>query len=128
MILVVETHLLGYAQGSAFNLYDLNLQRRTITGIASISNGGGIFSSLSVWNGLVLDAEAKLGAGGNLTSTVVTYNEITGQRQHIPWGQSVPTFYNYYLVGHRLLNGQGGLMATISASESVLYGPTPNPF
>lgn len=128
VILVVQTHLLGYAQGAAFNVYDLNLQQRTITGLASISNGGGIFDGLSVWNGLVLDAEAKLEASGSITSTVVAYNEITGQRQQIPWGQSLPIFYNYELVGHRLLNGQGKRVATIAASKSVLYGPNPNPF
>ena len=128
VVLVIETHLLGAAQGSSYNVYDLNLEQHTINGLASLSNGGGMFMGLGVWNGLILDGEGALNASGQIPSTVVAYNEVTGKRQPIKWTHGVPTFYDYELIGHRLLNSQGGLVATLSLSDSVLYGPTPNPF
>lgn len=130
VVLVIATHILGAAQGYASNVYYLNLQSHTITGLASVSNGGGIFSALAIWNGLVIDAEAGENVtNGTFPATVVAYNEVSGQRQSIAWpATAVPNFGGTEMVGNRFVNAEGKTIATLQAPLSQLYGPMPNPF
>lgn len=128
VVLVVETHLAGANQGFSANVYYLNLVRHTVTGLASLSNGGSLFLGLGIWNGLVVDGETMLNAPARtFLSTVVAYNEVTGQRESIPWPDTTPPTFST-MVGQQLFEPNGTAVATIHASISALYGPTPNPF
>ncbi|WP_040767519.1 hypothetical protein [Sulfobacillus thermosulfidooxidans] len=128
IILVIETHLFNAAQGVAFNVYYLNLQQRTITGLASLSNGGGLFMGVAVWNGLVLDGEASLGVNGKISASVVTYNEVTGQRTMLPSSATIPNFYGYELVGQNILNNNGDKVTKVSIPLPILYSPSSQAF
>ncbi|NMP23685.1 hypothetical protein [Sulfobacillus harzensis] len=130
VVLTISTHLLGAAEGLSTNIYYLNLEHHTITGLASVSNGGGIFSSIAIWNGLVVDGEAREQVKtSTFSSNVVAYNEVTGQRQSLVWPDTaVSNFYDSEMIGNHFVNSEGATMATLRAPLSQLYGPTPNPF
>lgn len=123
IVLVVETHLAGANQGFAANVYYLNLVRHTVTGLASLSNGGGLFLGLGIWNGLVVDEEAT---DLTRTSALLAYNEVTGRRQSIP-SHGTTLSGSFTVVGQQLREA-GTTIANVTPSLSTLYGPTPNPF
>lgn len=74
----VTTHVLGAPQGLSSNIYDLNLENRSITGLASLTNGAGLFMGLDVRNGLVRDGKGHADASGHIKSAVMAYNEGSG--------------------------------------------------
>lgn len=131
VVLVVHTHLQGANQGLSSNVYYLNLKTREITGLASLTNGGGFFEASGAWNDLVVTGESTDATPhGPYPSCMVAYNEVTGKRQviHRPNRGSATFTGGYEIVGNVLRNQNGAHVATLDLSVADLYGPTPNPF
>ncbi len=131
IVLVINTHLQGANQGLSSNVYYFNLKTRQITGLASLTNGGGFFQAFSAWNDLVVTGESTdATALKPYPSYIVAFNEVTGTRQvmHRARGDSASFTGGYEIVGNVLINKNGAPVATLNVSVANLYGPTPNPF
>jgi hypothetical protein len=106
-------------------VYYLNLPSHHIVGIASLTNGGGLFSGLNVWTGLVLDGEASdLTSNGKSSSDVVLFNEVDQRQTTLTWpSNSVPFFQNFELLGQQLDNAKLSPIAHVPVPENILLSP-----
>ncbi|QSO52932.1 hypothetical protein JZ785_03135 [Alicyclobacillus curvatus] len=63
------------------NLYYLDLANHKVIGLASLTNGGGLFPSMRVVSGMVLTGSATdLTSNGQTKGAAFVYNQVTGQR------------------------------------------------
>lgn len=128
VILGVQTQVLQANQGGAINLYYLNLASHKMVGLASLTNGGGLFSSARTVSGMVFTGSATdLTSTGQTKAAAFVYNEVTGQRT--PVEPSVVMSQNngfgaWVIHGSKIYDANDKLQADLNLPPSVTLEPS----
>ncbi len=132
VVLSIRTRLLQANQGLATNLYYINLVDHTIEGLASLTDGGGLFSSLRVVSGMVFTGFATdLPVNSNVDSAAFVYNEVTRYRTPV---ESLAVmsqnngFDRWMIRGGTIYDANNKLVTNLSLSASVLNEPSAETF
>ncbi|MFB5189936.1 hypothetical protein [Alicyclobacillus fastidiosus] len=128
VVLAVQTQVLQANQGGAVNLYDLDLANHRIVGLASLTNGGGLFNSMRVVSGMVFTGAAmESGHNGQINATAYVYDEVTGQRTQVESSVVLSQnngFGDWSIRGSKIYDANGKLQADLQLPASVTDEPS----
>jgi hypothetical protein len=128
----VQTQVLQANQGGVMNLYYLDLANRKIVGLASLTNGGGLFFGMRVVSGMVLTASATdLTSNGQTKAAAYVYNEVTGERTPVDSTGVMSQnngFNDWVIRGSKIYNANSKLQADLNLPPSVTLEPSASTF
>lgn len=114
------------------NLYYLDLVNHKIVGLASLTNGGGLFFGMRVVSGMVLTGAATdLTSNGQTKAAAYVYNEVTGQRTPVDSTGVMSQnneFNDWAIHGSKIYNANNKLQADLNLPSSVTLEPSANTF
>ena len=128
VILGVQTQVLQANQGGAINLYYIDLASHKIVGLASLTNGGGRFSSARTVSGMVFTGSATdLTSNGQTKAAAFVYNEVTGQRTRVESSAVMSQnngFGDWVIHGSKIYDANDKLQADLNLPPSVTLEPS----
>lgn len=128
VILTMNTSVLGANQGDASNLYYVNLAKHRIVGLASLTNGGGMFSAMRIVSGMVFTYSATdLTSSGHTLAAAYVYNEATGKRTTLKLMDRLIQqngFDHWRIRGSKIYDANHQWMANLNLPMSVVGEPS----
>lgn len=134
IVMDIQTHVLGAPQGWATNLFYLDLSRHRMTGLASLSEGGGLFCDARVFPGVVLTGQATT-TNASVYGAAFAFDEVTGARVAVagPGSGGADTefsgrFDGWSVRDGRVYDGQGRAVADFKWRNQVPSMPSAGSF
>lgn len=127
VVLAVRSEVLLANQGDATNLYYINLATHNIVGLGTLTNGGGLFSSMRVVSGMVFTGAASdLTTNGSTITAAFIYNEATGQRVNVSSSAATSAngFSDWTIQGGKVYDANNKLVANLQIPPAAINEPS----